>query len=87
MNTPSPSTSPELTWFKSSHSSDQGGACVEVAYDWRKSRRSGSEGDACVEVAALPAVVLVRDSKDPEGPRIAVGAATWGAFTGFVRKG
>ncbi|MEE1757011.1 DUF397 domain-containing protein [Streptomyces sp. SP18CS02] len=40
-----------LTWFKSSYSSDEGGDCVEVAYDWHKSSHSGSEGGACVEVA------------------------------------
>ncbi|MFE4454422.1 DUF397 domain-containing protein [Streptomyces sp. NPDC056796] len=40
-----------LSWFKSSHSSDQGGACLEVAYEWRKSSHSGSEGGNCVEVA------------------------------------
>ncbi|MFI6767092.1 DUF397 domain-containing protein [Streptomyces sp. NPDC050355] len=28
---PSPHTSVDLTWFKSSYSSDQGGACIEVA--------------------------------------------------------
>ncbi len=28
---PSPHTSVDLSWFKSSYSSDQGGACIEVA--------------------------------------------------------
>ncbi|MFD0269945.1 DUF397 domain-containing protein [Streptomyces sp. NPDC127106] len=40
-----------LKWFKSSYSSDEGGACVEVAYNWRKSSYSGDEGGACVEVS------------------------------------
>ncbi|MFD4901160.1 DUF397 domain-containing protein [Streptomyces sp. NPDC058411] len=39
----------DLSWFKSSYSSDQGGDCVEVAYDWRKSSYSAS-GD-CIEIA------------------------------------
>ncbi|MEE1806981.1 DUF397 domain-containing protein, partial [Streptomyces sp. BE133] len=30
-------TGPELSWFKSSYSGNEGGACIEVAYDWRKS--------------------------------------------------
>ncbi|MET7799778.1 DUF397 domain-containing protein, partial [Streptomyces decoyicus] len=39
-----------LTWFKSSYSGDEGGACLEVAYEWHKSSYSGSEGGACLEV-------------------------------------
>lgn len=40
-----------LTWFKSSYSSDEGGNCLEVAYNWRKSSYSGDEGGNCLEVA------------------------------------
>ena len=47
---------------------------------WRKSRRSGPEGGECVEVAALAPAVAVRDSKDPDGPRLAFSAAEWRAF-------
>lgn len=47
---------------------------------WQKSRRSGPEGGECVEVAALAPVVAVRDSKDPDGPRLAFGAAEWRTF-------
>ncbi|MFF0626625.1 DUF397 domain-containing protein [Streptomyces sp. NPDC004296] len=47
-----PYTSDDLIWFKSSHSSDQGGACLEVAYTWRKSSYSASAGGNCLEVAA-----------------------------------
>ncbi|MEW2070798.1 DUF397 domain-containing protein [Streptomyces sp. NPDC007346] len=43
-------TGPELFWFKSSYSNNEGGECIEVAYDWRKSSYSGNEGEACVEV-------------------------------------
>ena len=36
---------------------------------WRKSSYSGSNGGGCVDVADnLPAIVAVRDSKDPHGP-------------------
>ncbi|MFE6936737.1 DUF397 domain-containing protein [Streptomyces sp. NPDC057699] len=41
----------DLSWFKSSYSSDQGGACLEVAYEWRKSSYSSDQGGDCVEVA------------------------------------
>ncbi|MER7542393.1 DUF397 domain-containing protein [Spirillospora sp. NPDC127506] len=35
---------------------------------WRKSSHSGGTGGECVELAAVPGHVLLRDSKDPEGP-------------------
>ncbi|MFC9389617.1 DUF397 domain-containing protein [Streptomyces venezuelae] len=72
-----------LSWFKSSYSGDEGGACVEVAYDWRKSSYSGDEGGDCVEVAAHPAAVHVRDSKLGEtSPVFTVSPAAWDAFVG-----
>lgn len=41
----------DLSWFKSSYSSEQGGNCLEVAYDWHKSSYSSEQGGACLEVA------------------------------------
>ncbi|WP_406494559.1 DUF397 domain-containing protein [Streptomyces sp. NBC_00846] len=73
-------TGPELSWFKSSYSNNEGGACVEVAYDWRKSSYSNNEGEACVEVATCPHTVHVRDSKVVDGPIFAVAPAAWTAF-------
>ncbi|WP_433183840.1 DUF397 domain-containing protein [Actinoallomurus sp. CA-150999] len=40
----------DVIWRKSTRSSGNGGACVEVA-TWRKSARSGGNGGNCVEVA------------------------------------
>jgi hypothetical protein len=37
---------------------------------WRKARQSDSQGGACVEVARFPGAVGVRDSKDPDGPKL-----------------
>ncbi|MFE9726402.1 DUF397 domain-containing protein [Streptomyces sp. NPDC005794] len=71
---------PELSWFKSSYSGNEGGACIEVAYDWHKSSYSNNEGAACVEVATCPHTVHVRDSKVTDGPTFAVAAAAWTAF-------
>ncbi|WP_374227300.1 DUF397 domain-containing protein [Streptomyces sp. JJ66] len=73
-----------LSWFKSSYSGDEGGACVEVAYEWRKSTYSSEQGGACVEVAACPQRVHVRDSKAAAGPVLDVAPDAWGAFTRFV---
>ncbi|MFI2712316.1 DUF397 domain-containing protein [Micromonospora sp. NPDC018662] len=48
---------------------------------WRKSTRSGASGGNCVEVADnLAGVVGVRDSKDPSGPALLFGPATWRSF-------
>ncbi|MCP2335970.1 DUF397 domain-containing protein [Actinomadura rupiterrae] len=52
---------------------------------WRKSSYSGGSSDeACVEVARLGGVVLVRDSRNPDGPWLAVGSAEFG---GLVMRG
>ncbi len=72
-------TAPEpdgIVWHTSSYSHG-GSACVEVG--WRTSSYSQG-GTACVEVAASPDGVLVRDSKDRDGPALTVPAAAWRAF-------
>ncbi|MFI1471739.1 DUF397 domain-containing protein [Streptomyces wuyuanensis] len=71
---------PDLVWFKSSYSGNEGDACLEVAYAWRTSSYSGNEGGECVEVAACPHTVHVRDSKVPDGPMLSVAPASWAAF-------
>ncbi|MEU5169985.1 DUF397 domain-containing protein [Streptomyces mutomycini] len=70
----------DLSWFKSSYSSDQGGDCLEVAYDWRKSSYSSDQGGNCVEVSAHPTAVHIRDSKVTDGPVLTVPPAAWAAF-------
>ncbi|MFF8958919.1 DUF397 domain-containing protein [Streptomyces sp. NPDC014894] len=70
----------ELTWFKSSHSSDQGDSCVEIALSWHKSSYSSSQGDNCVEVATCPDTVHIRDSKVQDGPHLTLPATAWTAF-------
>jgi hypothetical protein len=52
---------------------------------WRKSSRSSGQGGNCVEVAAMTSVVAVRDSKDPHGPKLTLGAGAWRAFAGRVK--
>ncbi|MER6814650.1 DUF397 domain-containing protein [Spirillospora sp. NPDC000708] len=39
---------------------------------WRKSSRSSEQGDNCIEIADFVKAVALRDSKDPNGPKIIV---------------
>nr|WP_243718475.1 DUF397 domain-containing protein [Actinomadura sp. KC06] len=55
--------------------------------EWQKSSRSDNTGGACVEVADLAAAVAVRDSKDPDGPKLVFGPAAWQAFASKVKSG
>ncbi|MGA5559578.1 DUF397 domain-containing protein [Streptomyces platensis] len=55
---------------------------------WRKSTYSNPDGGACIEVSDdLPALVPVRDSKDPHGPALLFDAATWSSFVTAVKGG
>ncbi|GLZ15044.1 hypothetical protein Acsp04_52790 [Actinomadura sp. NBRC 104425] len=57
---------------------------MEVA--WRKSVRSNA-GQGCVEVARLPDAIGVRDSKDPNGPRLFVNLMAWQELLRRMRCG
>jgi Domain of unknown function (DUF397) len=55
---------------------------------WRKSSYSSGNGGQCVEIAwNLPGAVAVRDSKNPDGPKLAFTADEWLAFTAGVKAG
>src|SRR5579875_2185765 len=69
-------------WRKSTYSGN-GGSCVEVAR-WRTSSHSNNGGE-CVEVAADRRAIAVRDSKDPDGPKLVFPSASWLAFTGKLK--
>ncbi len=71
-----------IVWHTSSYSCGNG-ACVQVG--WRTSSYSCGNGD-CVEVAPAPDRVLVRDSKDPDGPALAVSTPAWRAFLSTVTQ-
>ncbi|GIG85075.1 DUF397 domain-containing protein [Plantactinospora endophytica] len=54
---------------------------------WRKSSRSGQNGGNCVEVADnLPGRVLVRDSKDQQGPVLTFTTEKWQAFVSLASQ-
>jgi Domain of unknown function (DUF397) len=54
---------------------------------WRKSSYSSGNGGNCVEAASLAVGLLVRDSKDPDGPALAIAPADWNTFTDQVKTG
>ncbi|ARF72354.1 DUF397 domain-containing protein [Kitasatospora albolonga] len=86
-------TGPDLKsveWRKSSYSGNTGGDCVECTVTggaaWQKSSYSGPTGGECVEMAPAPCgSVPVRDSKNPTGPVITIGAPAWRVFVDGLR--
>jgi Domain of unknown function (DUF397) len=55
-------------------------------YAWRKSSYSTAQSN-CVEAASLPDAVAIRDSKNPDGPKLTFGPADWRSFTASVKAG
>ena len=53
---------------------------------WRKSSCS-TGGNDCVEVAQTAASCLIRDSKDPDGTRLAVMPQAWAVFIHDIKHG
>lgn len=53
---------------------------------WKTARRSVGNG-ACVEVAPVAGTILVRDSKDQQGPVVQYPGNSWRAFLGAAKKG
>jgi Domain of unknown function (DUF397) len=53
---------------------------------WAKSSHSGGNGGQCVEVASnLPGIIAVRDSKNPDGPKLIFTPDEWRAFAAGIR--
>jgi Domain of unknown function (DUF397) len=57
------------------------------AIAWRTSSYSGNNGGDCVEVANTAPLIAVRDSKDPDGARLAFGREAWQAFAAKLKAG
>jgi len=51
---------------------------------WRKSSYSGSQAD-CVEVGNATGLVKIRDTKDRQGPAVALSADAWRRFTTSIK--
>lgn len=83
--TPGSGVGAALTWIKSSYSGADTASCVEVA--WTKSSYSTPDGPDCVEVATASDTVLIRDSKNPDGPRLTLTPTAWSTFLPYASRG
>ena len=54
---------------------------------WRKSSYSGGESGQCVEVAQAPALVGIRDSKNPDAGHLAVDRSAFADLVTRVKAG
>jgi hypothetical protein len=52
---------------------------------WQKSTYSG-DGSNCVEIATTPTTIHIRDSKNPNGPRLTLRPTTWADFLARAAK-
>ncbi|QXJ23983.1 DUF397 domain-containing protein [Actinomadura graeca] len=53
---------------------------------WRRASHSTVENDNCVEVAGVASVVVVRDSKDPDGPKLLINHNDFRHFAGILKS-
>ncbi len=53
---------------------------------WRKSSYTGPNGGECVELASEPRMVAVRDSKDPDGPKLLVSRRAFAALLTDLKR-
>ena len=54
--------------------------------EWRKARRSANNG-ACVELAPAAGQILIRDSKDQNGPVMGYSEYSWRRFVTVAKTG
>jgi hypothetical protein len=52
---------------------------------WRKSSYSGSQAN-CAEVGKAAGSVIIRDTRDRQGPVLAVSAGAWRRFTDAIKR-
>ena len=53
---------------------------------WRKSSYTGPNGGECVELASVPESVAVRDSKDPDGPKLLVARRAFAVLLSDLKR-
>jgi hypothetical protein len=53
---------------------------------FKSSYSSGPDGDTCVELATTPGTVHVRDSKNTDGPQLALSPEAWADFVPYASE-
>ncbi|TYB48068.1 DUF397 domain-containing protein [Actinomadura chibensis] len=53
---------------------------------WRKASGSKEDGSNCVELAINSGVVAVRDSKNPDGPRLFLGLSDFRSLANALKN-
>ncbi|MFH8338953.1 DUF397 domain-containing protein [Streptomyces sp. AM6-12] len=59
------------------------GDASELAW-FKSSYSGGNDGNSCVELAVTSGTVHVRDSKDTDGPRLALTPEAWAEFVAYA---
>ncbi|GAA4238101.1 DUF397 domain-containing protein [Actinomadura meridiana] len=54
---------------------------------WRKATRSSASGSDCVELAGVSRLIAIRDSKDPDGPKLLIDRSAWSKLADQVKYG
>ena len=62
-------------------------ALASSGIEWRKRTFSTDQGGNCVEVAGFAGQIMVRDSKNPNGPSLTFTVAEWAAFIAGAQDG
>lgn len=57
---------------------------MDLTREWRKASYSSTNGGACIEVGNADRIV-VRDSKDPKGPKLAIQPDAWRNFIAGIK--
>jgi hypothetical protein len=53
---------------------------------WRKSSYTGPNGGDCVELTSAARTVALRDSKDPDGPKLLVSRRAFAALLSDLKR-
>ncbi|MFF4240970.1 DUF397 domain-containing protein [Actinomadura geliboluensis] len=53
---------------------------------WHKSSHSGGNGGECIEVANLTGTIGIRDSKNPDGPKLLVARTEFAALVAALKN-
>jgi hypothetical protein len=60
---------------------------MDMNLQWRKATYSSGNGGNCIEVATTDRTVAVRDSRNPDGPRLAFDTRAWQTFAAKLKAG